>query len=55
MDSGLKEINKQIRTVGEIKDPDYSKSERRKDITDLQNTKKDILEDIGSMRKESGL
>lgn len=55
MDSGLKEINKQIRSVGETRDPSYSKSERRKDITDLQNTKKDILEDIGSMRKDSGL
>jgi hypothetical protein len=55
MDSGLKELNKQIRNIGETKDPDYTKSERRKDITDLQETKKDILDGIGLIRKDSGL
>lgn len=55
MDADLKEVNKQIRTIGEVKDKTYNPKEKRADITDLQKLKLEMLEDIRRERKESGL
>jgi len=55
IEAALKDINKQIRRVGEVKDPSLSKEDRRKEIQDLQKMKNEILDDIIEMRKEAGL
>jgi predicted GNAT family acetyltransferase len=55
IESALKEINKEIRRVGEVRDPKFSKDDRRKEIQELQKTKNDILEDVIQIRKEAGL
>ena len=55
IESALKEINKEIRRVGEVRDPKFSKDDRRKEIQELQNTKNDILSDVIQIRKEAGL
>jgi len=55
IESALKEINKEIRRVGEVRDPKFSKDDRRKEIQELQNTKNEILEDVIQIRKEAGL
>ena len=55
IESALKEINKEIRRVGEVRDPKFSKDDRRKEIQGLQNTKNDILSDVIQIRKEAGL
>ena len=55
IESALKEINKEIRRVSEVRDPKFSKDDRRKEIQGLQNTKNDILEDVIQIRKEAGL
>jgi hypothetical protein len=53
--SGLTAINKQIRSVGEIKDKSFTPDDRREEITDLQRQKMDMLQGIELMRKEAGL
>jgi hypothetical protein len=55
IESALKEINKEIRRVSEVRDPKFSKDDRRKEIQGLQNTKNDILSDVIQIRKEAGL
>jgi hypothetical protein len=55
MDSALKEINKQIRSAGEVKDKSYTPGERRADIDELKRLKNEMLEDIRQERKDSGL
>jgi GNAT superfamily N-acetyltransferase/Ca2+-binding EF-hand superfamily protein len=55
MDADLKEINKQIRSIGETTDKTYKPGEKRTDITDLQRLKLEMLEDIRRERKEAGL
>lgn len=55
IESALKEINKEIRRVSEVRDPKFSKDDRRKEIQELQRTKNEILEDVIQIRKEAGL
>jgi Large polyvalent protein associated domain 38 len=55
IEAALKEVNKEIRRVGEVKDPKLTKDDRRKEILELQNTKNEILEDVIEMRKAAGL
>ena len=55
MDQALKDLNKEIRGIGEAKDKTYTPGDKRKDITDLQRIKLEMLEDIRQERKDSGL
>jgi hypothetical protein len=55
MDSSLKDINEVIRYIGENKDYGGTPKEKREDITDLQELKSLILDDIEKRRKDAGL
>jgi hypothetical protein len=55
MDSSLKDINEVIRYIGENKDYGGTPKEKREDITDLQELKSLILDDIEERRKDAGL
>ena len=55
IDEALKDINKEIRRLGESKDKTMTKEERLKDIQDLQKTKNEILSDVIQFRKDAGL
>jgi len=55
IESALKEINKEIRRVSEVRDPNFSKDDRRKEVQELQRTKNEILGDVIQIRKEAGL
>ena len=55
IDEALKDINKEIRRLGETKDKTMTKEERLKDIQDLQRTKNEILSDVIQFRKDAGL
>lgn len=55
IDEALKDINKEIRRLGESKDKTMTKEERLKDIQDLQRTKNEILSDVIQFRKDAGL
>jgi Na+-translocating ferredoxin:NAD+ oxidoreductase RnfG subunit len=55
MEAALRDINRQIRNIGEIKDKDFTPEQRRQEITDLQRQKNDILDGIIQMRLDAGL
>jgi hypothetical protein len=55
MEAALRDINRQIRNIGEIKDKDFTAEQRRQEITDLQRQKNDILDGIIQMRLDAGL
>lgn len=55
MEYALRDINRQIRSIGEIRDKDFTPEQRRQEITDLQRQKNDILDGIIQMRLEAGL
>jgi hypothetical protein len=55
MEFALRDINRQIRSIGEIKDKDFTPEQRRQEITDLQRQKNDILDGIIQMRLDAGL
>ena len=55
LEAALKNINKQMRIVGEVSTKDMSKREKREEITDLQKTKQEMLEDVIEIRKDAGL
>jgi hypothetical protein len=51
----LRDLNRQIRMTGEVKDKSFTPDQRREEIIDLQRAKQDILDGIVQMRLESGL
>jgi hypothetical protein len=55
MEVALRDINRQIRNTGEVKDAKLSPEQRRQEIIDLQRSKQEILEGIVQMRLDSGL
>jgi hypothetical protein len=55
LEAALKNINKQMRMVGEVSTKDMSKREKRDELTDLQKTKQEMLEDVIEIRKDAGL
>jgi hypothetical protein len=55
MEVALRDINRQIRNTGEVKDTKLSPEQRRQEIIDLQRAKQEILEGIIQMRLDSGL
>ena len=55
MEIALRDINRQIRNTGEVKDTKLSPEQRRQEIIDLQRAKQEILEGIIQMRLDSGL
>ena len=55
MEVALRDINRQIRMTGEVKDKSFTPDQRREEIIDLQRAKQDILDGIVQMRLESGL
>jgi len=55
MEVALRDINRQIRMTGEVKDTKLSPEQRRQEIIDLQRSKQEILEGIVQMRLDSGL
>lgn len=55
IDSKLKEINAEIRYMGEGKDTGMTPKERRAAIIELQREKQEVTEDIIEMRKDAGL
>jgi tRNA G10 N-methylase Trm11 len=55
MEVALRDINRQIRNTGEVKDKKLSPEQRRQEIIDLQRSKQEMLEGIVQMRLDSGL
>jgi hypothetical protein len=55
MEVALRDLNRQIRMTGEVKDKSFTPDQRREEIIDLQRAKQDILDGIVQMRLESGL
>jgi hypothetical protein len=55
MEYALRDINRQIRMTGEVKDKKLTPDQRRDEITDLQRAKQEMLDGIIQMRKDSGL
>jgi hypothetical protein len=55
MEVALRDINRQIRNTGEVKDKKLSPEQRRQEIIDLQRAKQEMLEGIVQMRLDSGL
>jgi hypothetical protein len=55
MEISLRNLNTQIRRIGEVKDTSYTPSQRREEITDLQRSKQEILDGIVQMRLDAGL
>lgn len=55
MEVALRDINRQIRMTGEVKDKKLSPEQRRQEIIDLQRSKQEMLEGIVQMRLDSGL
>ena len=53
MANDLKEINKVIRFIAEIKDPSYTAERKRAEIQELMVLKQDVLEGIEQFRKEA--
>ena len=51
----LGQINSEIRELGTAKDLGMTPEQRRKEITDLQREKMELVDDIREMRKEAGL
>ena len=51
----LRDINRQIRMTGEVKDKSFTPDQRREEIIDLQRSKQDILDGIVQMRLDAGL
>ena len=51
----LRDINRQIRMTGEVKDKSFTPDQRRAEIIDLQRSKQDILDGIVQMRLDAGL
>lgn len=55
MEVALRDINRQIRMTGEVKDAKLSPEQRRQEIIYLQRSKQEMLEGIVQMRLDSGL
>jgi hypothetical protein len=55
MEVALRDLNRQIRNTGEVKDKSFTPDQRRQEITDLQRSKQELLEGIIQMRLDSGL
>jgi len=55
MEASLRNINRQIRAIGEAAGKELTKEERKQEIINLQRTKQEILDNIPEMRKEFGL
>ena len=55
MEASLRNLNRQIRAIGEAAGKDLTKEERKQEIINLQRTKQEILDNIPEMRKEFGL
>jgi len=55
MEVALRDLNRQIRITGEVKDKRFTPDQRREEITDLQRSKQELLEGIIQMRLDSGL
>jgi predicted RNA methylase len=55
MEFALRDINRQIRLIGEMKDKEFTPEQRREEITNLQRQKNDILEGVIQMRLDAGL
>jgi hypothetical protein len=55
MEISLRNLNTQIRRIGEVKDTSYTPSQRREEIIDLQRSKQEILDGIVQMRLDAGL
>jgi hypothetical protein len=51
----LRDLNRQIRLTGEVKDKSFTPDQRRAEIIDLQKSKQDMLDGIVQMRLDSGL
>lgn len=51
-DSALKEINQQIRRLGETTSKDMTPKERREEIEELQRIRQEILEPVRELRRE---
>ena len=55
MEVALRDLNRQIRMTGEVKDKSFTPAQRREEITELQRAKQEILDGIVQMRLDSGL
>jgi hypothetical protein len=55
MEVALRDLNRQIRNTGEVKDKSFTPDQRRQEIIDLQRSKQEMLEGIVQMRLDSGL
>jgi hypothetical protein len=55
MEVALRDLNRQIRNTGEVKDKSFTPDQRRQEIIDLQRSKQELLEGIIQMRLDSGL
>jgi hypothetical protein len=51
-EAGLKEINSEIRRIGETREKDMTPRERRLEIEDLKRIKQDVLEPVKELRRE---
>ena len=52
-DNELKEINAEIRRIGETRSKDQTPAERRREIEDYQRLKQEILEPVRDLRREA--
>ena len=55
INDALGQINAEIRELGTAKGLDMTPEQRRKEITDLQREKMELVDDIRELRKEAGL
>ena len=55
VEAALRDINRQIRMAGEVKDKTVTPEQRRQEIIDLQRSKQEMLDGIVEMRLEAKL